>query len=60
MLRRKMNVFMPLGLLLLSAGGILRFLSHGKVPDFAIGFLFGMSIVFVIAGFVKMSKGTSV
>ncbi len=56
MLQRKINRLLPIGLLMLSGGLILRNFVHGRYFDFAAGFLIGMSIVFMIAGFVRQTR----
>ena len=49
MLRSKLKVLLPIGLVTLSGGLILHNWTHGRYSDFASGFLIGMSIVFLIA-----------
>jgi hypothetical protein len=58
MIQRKLNRLLPVGLLLLSLGVILHNWTHGRYSEFAGGFLIGMAIVFMIAGFVRTSKTT--
>jgi hypothetical protein len=50
---------LPAGLLMLSGGLILHNSMHGRYADFAGGFLIGMAIVFMIAGFGSRSRGIS-
>jgi hypothetical protein len=54
-----MNVLIPLGLLALAAGVLLRLLTHARYTEFAAGFFIGISIVFIIAGLVRQSRGLS-
>jgi hypothetical protein len=49
---------LPLGLVLLSAGLILRNFAHGRYSDFSAGFLIGISIVFMLAGWMGQSRAT--
>lgn len=56
---RGMNVLIPLGLLALAAGVLLRLLTHARYTEFAAGFFIGISIVFIIAGLVRQSRGLS-
>ncbi len=58
MLRRKMNRLMPIGLVLL-ASGLLLHRMHGDYVESISGFLIGISIVFLIAGFVGRSQQVS-
>jgi hypothetical protein len=51
MLQRKSNRLLPVGLLMLSAGLMLRIWAHGRLFHFGAGFLIGMSAVFLVAGF---------
>lgn len=55
MLQRKWNRLVPTGLLMLAGGLLLHNFEHGRHLEFLAGFLIGMSIVFVIAGFLKQS-----
>ena len=50
---------MPVGLLMLAAGLILHMFVHARYTEFASGFLIGMSLVFMIAGFTLPSKRIS-
>lgn len=45
----------PVGTLMLAAGLVLHNWMHGRHTEFTAGFLIGMSIVFMIAGFVGQS-----
>lgn len=58
MIQRKVKRLLPVGLLVLSIGLILHNWTHGHYWEFAGGFLIGMSIVFMIAGFIRTSKTT--
>lgn len=58
MVGTKLNRLLQLGLLLLAAGGILRIFTRTRYSEFAGGLLIGMSLVFMIAGFLRRSSGT--
>lgn len=58
MLSRKMSRLMPIGLMLL-ASGLLLHRMHGDYVESISGFLIGISIVFLIAGFVARSRQAS-
>jgi hypothetical protein len=49
---------LPVGLILLAAGLILHNWISGARAEFPAGFLIGMSIVFMVAGFLKRSRFT--
>lgn len=49
---------LPIGLLSLSAGLILHNFLHTRYSEFAAGLLIGISIVFIIAGFVKSAPAS--
>ena len=53
MLQNKLGRLLPFGLLMLAVGLILRNFTHAHYADFGAGFLIGMSLVFMIAGFVS-------
>lgn len=55
MLQRKWNRLVPTGLLMLAGGLLLHNFEHSRHLEFLAGFLIGMSIVFVILGFLKQS-----
>jgi hypothetical protein len=55
----KLGRLLPLGLLMLAAGLILRNWTHGRYSDFSAGFLIGISIVFMLAGFMKHSRASN-
>ena len=57
MSRNKWKNLLPIGLVSLSAGLILRNFLHSDYSEFAAGLLIGMSIVFMIAGLVGREKG---
>ena len=57
MLHRKFNRLVRL--LMLSGGLVLHNWIHGRYTEFAGGFLIGMSIVFMIAGFAGRSRGVT-
>jgi hypothetical protein len=46
----------PIGTLMLAAGLVLHIWTHGRYTEFTAGFLIGMSIVFMIAAFVRHSR----
>ena len=50
MSQTKWKNLLPLGLMSMSAGLILRNFLHSHYSEFAAGLLIGMSIVFMIAG----------
>ena len=52
MLQNKFRRLLPIGIVLLATGLILHNFAHGRFYNFSSGFLIGMSLVFVIAGFV--------
>lgn len=56
MLQSKSNYLLPIGLILLAAGLILHNWISGARAEFPAGFLIGMSIVFMIAGFLNRSR----
>jgi hypothetical protein len=56
-LHRKFNRLVRL--LMLSGGLVLHNWIHGRYTEFAGGFLIGMSIVFMIAGFAGRSRGVT-
>ncbi len=56
MLKRNLNYLLPTGAFMLSGGLLIHNFLHGRCTEFAAGFLIGMSLVFVIAGFVKNSR----
>jgi hypothetical protein len=53
----KSDRLIPTGMLMLSGGLILHNWMYGRYTEFGGGFLIGMSLVFLIAGFVQQSKG---
>jgi len=44
---------------MLAAGLLLHNWTHGRYTEFTAGFLIGMSLVFMIAGFVRHSPASS-
>lgn len=56
MFRSGVNSFIPVGLFALVAGILLRLFTHGNYSHFAGGFLIGVSIVWIIVGFVRQSR----
>lgn len=48
---QKFRRLFPIGLILLAAGLALHIWTHGDYTESAAGFLIGISIVFIIAGF---------
>lgn len=55
MLQKKPSSLVATGLLTLAAGLGLHIFVHERYSHFAAGFLIGMSIVFIVAGFVRQS-----
>jgi len=55
----KLKNLFPIGMLLLSAGLILRNFLHTRYSEFAAGLLIGMSIVFMIASLSGRHKRIS-
>lgn len=55
----KLHYLFPIGTLILAAGLVLHNWTHGRYTEFTAGFLIGMSIVFMIAGFVWQSRASS-
>ncbi|MFZ0318647.1 MAG: hypothetical protein WAL56_05925 [Candidatus Sulfotelmatobacter sp.] len=53
---RRPNMITRVGLLALAAGLLLRLYTHAKYTEFSAGFLLGLSIVFMIAGFVLQKR----
>jgi hypothetical protein len=54
--QRKINRFVPVGLLLLMAGILLQHFTHERYSDFAGGFLMGVALVFLIFGLAQKMK----
>jgi hypothetical protein len=59
MFQTKLNRLLPVGLLLLAAGVFLHNFTHARSSEFASGLLIGMSLVFLIAGFVSRSRNAT-
>jgi hypothetical protein len=58
---KKLNRLLPIGLIMLSAGLGLHIWTRGDYSESAAGFLIGISLVFVIAGFVgRFAKQSNV
>jgi tellurite resistance protein TehA-like permease len=55
--RNNWKNLLPIGLVSLAAGLILRNFLHSDYSEFAAGLLIGMSIVFMIAGLFGREKG---
>ena len=55
MIRGKMSLLVPIGLLMVSSGVALNVV-HGTYAHFLAGFLLGAGIVLEIAGLVRMKK----
>ncbi len=53
MLQSKVNRLIPIGLLMLAGGLVLRTLMHGNYSESAAGFLIGIALVFIVFGFLK-------
>jgi hypothetical protein len=56
MIRRKVSVFIPTGMLALAASGVVRRYLHGNHWDFANGLLMGISIGLMIVGVVRQLR----
>ncbi len=56
MLRKNLSRLVPIGLVLLSGGLLLNHWIHGDYAESISGFLIGLSLVFIIAGFVGRSR----
>jgi hypothetical protein len=56
MFQNKLNRLLPIGLLLLASGLILHNFAQGRAVNFSAGLLIGMSLVFIIAGFVRQMR----
>ena len=54
--QRKINRFVPIGLLLLMAGIFLQHFTHERYSDFAGGFLMGVALVLLIFGLAQKMK----
>jgi hypothetical protein len=54
--QRKINRFVPVGLLLLMAGIFLQHFTHERYSDFAGGFLMGVALVVLIFGLAQQTK----
>jgi hypothetical protein len=52
----RLHYLFPIGTLMLAAGLLLHNWAHGRYAEFTAGFLIGMSIVLMIAGFVKAPR----
>jgi len=55
--RRNMSRLVPIGLMLLASGLLLHNLSHGEYTESISGFLIGISLVFMIVGFMGYRHG---
>jgi hypothetical protein len=56
MTRRGIDVFVLVGLVALVVGILLRLYTHTNYTDFTVGFLIGISLVLIIAGFVRQRR----
>ncbi|HTC48914.1 MAG TPA: hypothetical protein VK722_16440 [Candidatus Aquilonibacter sp.] len=56
MTRRRIGIFVPVGLFALATGTLLRLYTHANYTEFAAGFLIGISLVLIIAGFVRLKR----
>ena len=54
---RKLSIFTPVGLLMLSGALIFHNWFRGNYRDFATGLLMGMSIAMLIVGLIKQRRG---
>lgn len=57
MSRSKLNPLLPIGLLMLGAGLLLHIWMHGDYAQSASGFLLGLSVVFILFGFLSQKRG---
>jgi hypothetical protein len=58
-MQRKISPFVPVGLLALVVGILLRNFTHTNYSEFAAGLLIGMSIVFLIFGVVQKARAAT-
>ena len=56
MLHRKMSLVLPIGLVLFATGLLLHNWMHGDYAESIAGFLIGISLVCLIAGFFGSSR----
>ena len=56
MLRNKISRLLPIGLVFLASGLLIHNWTHGRYGEFSSGVLIGVSLVFMIAGFVVRSR----
>jgi hypothetical protein len=59
MARQIMNFFVRMGLLALASGLLLRLFAHASYTEFASGFLLGLSLVLMIVGLLRKSRGVT-
>ena len=57
MTQRRINIFIPIGLLAFVAGILLRRFTHASYTDFAAGVLMGIAAVLMIYGIVQQLRG---
>jgi hypothetical protein len=55
----KVNRLIPIGLLMLAGGLMLRVLMRGDYSESASGFLIGIALVFIVFGFVGLKGGAT-
>lgn len=55
-MRRKVSLFIPVGMLALAASNVARRYLHGNHWDFANGLLMGASIGLMIVGVVRQAR----
>jgi len=55
-LHKQSKNLLPIGMLTLSAGLLLHNWRHGRSAELAEGLLIGMSVVFIIAGWLRRSR----
>ena len=58
-MRKNLSRLVPIGLVLLSSGLLLNRWMHGDYAESISGFLIGISLVFIVAGFVRHSRRLS-
>lgn len=56
MSRKRISQLVPLGVVLLASGLLLHNWMHGDYADSISGFLIGVSLVFIVFGFVRIKR----
>ncbi len=60
MSRRKVHLFIPVGLLMMSSALLWHNFMHDRFSDFAVGMLMGMSLTMMIVGLIRQRRRNSV